>query len=95
VGKKTILVVEDEPALRAMVRSLLGKYGYQVIQANNGADALRVAQENLDRIDLVLSDMVMPGGLTGSELTAKLQSLKPSLKVILTSGYSTDIRNKC
>ncbi|MEY2427350.1 MAG: two-component system, cell cycle sensor histidine kinase and response regulator CckA [Verrucomicrobiota bacterium] len=90
-GKETILLVEDEPVLRELVREVLGGYDYNVIEASSGVEALRVWDEHDGKVDLLLTDMVMPEGLTGSELAAQLKKRKPELKVIFTSGYSPDV----
>ncbi len=87
-GKETILVVEDEPPLRTLVRSVLERYGYRVLEAVSGVAALSVWAGHKDEIQLVLTDMVMPHGLSGQELGRKLLAEKPGLKVIYCSGYS-------
>jgi CheY-like chemotaxis protein len=87
-GKETILVVEDEPPLRTLARSVLERYGYRVLEAVSGVAALSVWAEHKDEIQLVLTDMVMPHGLSGQELGRKLLAEKPALKVIYCSGYS-------
>jgi PAS domain S-box-containing protein len=90
-GKETILVVEDESALRVMVRGILKRYGYRVLEAANGQEALQLAEKNHQTIDLLLTDIVMPGGLSGQELANRLQCRHPTLRVILTSGYTMEI----
>jgi CheY-like chemotaxis protein len=89
-GTETILVVEDEPALRHLVGQILRRQGYQVLEAGTGREALRVCQQHLGRVDLLLTDVVMPDGLSGVDLAEQLRSAKPSLKVIFTSGYSQE-----
>ncbi|HLH52559.1 MAG TPA: ATP-binding protein, partial [Verrucomicrobiae bacterium] len=89
-GKETILVVEDEPVLREMVCEILKQYDYQVIEAGSGVEALRVWDEFDGEVDLLLTDMVMPEGMTGRELALQLKKRKPELKVIYSSGYSPD-----
>jgi CheY-like chemotaxis protein len=93
-GNETILVVEDETALRELVEEILALYGYQVVSACSGVDALRVWEKNRDRIDLLLTDMVMPEGISGRELAERLQRQTPDLKVIYTSGYSPGMAGK-
>ena len=93
-GKETILLVEDEPVLRELVREVLGQYEYQVIEAGSGVEALRAWDENDGQIDLLLTDMVMPEGMTGSEVAVQLRKRKPDLKVIFTSGYSPEVMGK-
>jgi PAS domain S-box-containing protein len=90
-GRETILVVEDEDLLRGMIRITLERLGYRVLDASSGTKAMGVWQEHHDAIDLVLTDMRMPDGMTGTDLGQRLLSANPSLKVIYMSGYSADI----
>ena len=87
-GHQTILVVEDEPAVRRLVASLLTQTGYTVLQAASGIEALTVWQAHASRIDLLLTDLVMPDGINGTELAERLQAERPTLRVLYTSGYS-------
>jgi CheY-like chemotaxis protein len=89
-GHETILVVEDEPVLRELVCEVLQQYQYKVIQAASGQEALRSWDDLDGQIDLLLTDMVMPEGMSGRELAAQLKRRKPGLKVIYSSGYSPD-----
>ena len=89
-GNETILLVEDEPVLRELARMILQDYDYRVLEAGNGVEALKVWDQQQGRIDLLLTDMVMPEGMNGRELAEKLKLRKPELKVIYTSGYSFD-----
>jgi two-component system cell cycle sensor histidine kinase/response regulator CckA len=89
-GTETILVVEDEPSLRDLVGQLLRRDGYKVIPAGTGSEALRLWEQHENEIDLLLTDMKMPGGISGQDLAARLQAAKPALKVIFTSGYSLE-----
>jgi PAS domain S-box-containing protein len=84
--KPKILVVEDQEAVRAVACGFLEDFGYDVIEAGDGFQALAQLQEN-DDIDLMFSDVVMPGGMNGFDLAQAAQSLKPNLKVVHTSGY--------
>jgi len=93
-GKETILLVEDEPVLREFVREVLGQYEYRVIEAGSGVEALKVWDEHDGQIDLLLTDMVMPEGMTGGEVAAHLRQRKPELKVVFTSGYSAEAVGK-
>jgi CheY-like chemotaxis protein len=93
-GGETILLVEDELSLLELVRNVLQRYHYHVLTATTGGEALRVWDENAGRIDLLLTDMIMPGGMTGGELAAELKNRKPGLNVIFTSGYSTEFIGK-
>ena len=92
-GQETILVVEDEPVLRDMAHLILQDCGYHVLEADSGAEALRVWERNSDAIDLVLTDMVMPGGVSGRDLATRLLANHPELKVIFTSGYNIEEAN--
>jgi CheY-like chemotaxis protein len=87
----TILLVEDEDELRSLVQVLLEGFGYRVLVAENGVTALQIWTERQVTIDLVLTDMAMPEGMTGWQLAAKLKSEQPDLKVVYTSGYSVDM----
>jgi two-component system, cell cycle sensor histidine kinase and response regulator CckA len=93
-GNENILVVEDEPELRALVREILQHYGYKVFEAGSGPEAIPVWQQHAGEIDLLLTDMVMPGNMSGHELAEKFKSQRPGLKVIYTSGYSVDVVGK-
>jgi PAS domain S-box-containing protein len=90
-GPITILVVEDEEMLREFVREVLSALGYQVLVAPNGQAALKIWAEYRDEIDLLLTDVVMPESISGRQLAHALRSEKPDLKVIYTSGYSTEL----
>ncbi len=85
-GTETILVVEDQDALREMVRSFLVASGYRVLQASRPEEALQIAREHKGSIDLLLTDLVMPG-MNGHELAKKLTAEIPDLKVVYMSGY--------
>ena len=93
-GDETILVVEDEIAVRELVCSVLGGHGYKILQAETGVKALEIWQRNKKKIDLLLTDLVMPDHLNGRELAEKLLAERPKLKVIFTSGYSADVVGK-
>jgi signal transduction histidine kinase len=90
-GKETILLVEDEPVLREMAGMVLAEYDYHVLEAASGVEALRVWDRHEGKIDLVLTDMVMPEGMTGSELAVELRKRDPEIKVIYSSGYSSEV----
>jgi CheY-like chemotaxis protein len=87
IGAECILVVEDDAALRAYTRESLNELGYRVLEAANGAAAL----ETLDReegIDLLFTDVVMPGGMNGRQLADQAVVRRPGLKVLFTTGYT-------
>jgi two-component system, NtrC family, sensor kinase len=86
--RETILVVDDEPDLRDLVTEVLISGGYQVVSASSGAEALEQWAKCRGTIHLLLTDMVMPDGLTGRMLADRLQGEDPQLRVIYTSGYS-------
>jgi CheY-like chemotaxis protein len=86
-GTETLLLVEDEAAVRSSARRLLERQGYSVIEARHGADALRLVEESGRPIDLVLTDLVMPE-MGGKELAERLRARRPGLKVLFMSGYT-------
>jgi two-component system, cell cycle sensor histidine kinase and response regulator CckA len=86
-GSETLLLVEDEATVRASVRRLLEWHGYHVIEATDATDALRMYDEDPHAIDLVLTDVLMPG-MTGQELVHQLRTRNPELKVVYMSGYT-------
>jgi two-component system, cell cycle sensor histidine kinase and response regulator CckA len=92
--KKTIFVVEDEPTLRALVRKVLERGGYEVIESSSGLMALELWTKTNPHIDLLLTDMVMPDGISGLQLAEKLKAQNPGLKVIFTTGYSSELMGK-
>lgn len=92
--KPIILVVEDEPSLRYLVRRVLERGGYQVLEADSGTSALKLWDQDKPHIDLLLTDMVMPDGMSGRQLAERLRADNPSLKILFTSGYSTDLLGK-
>jgi CheY-like chemotaxis protein len=90
-GSETVLVVEDEIVLREMARDFLNDCGYKILEASSGRQALQVWGEHRLEIDLLLTDMKMPEGISGMELAEKMISEQPRLRVIFTSGYSDDM----
>jgi two-component system cell cycle sensor histidine kinase/response regulator CckA len=86
-GTETVLLAEDEADVRELAREFLVAAGYTVIEARNGQEALKLAAERGEEIDLLVSDLVMPG-MTGQQLAALLQQQDPALRVIFMSGYS-------
>lgn len=89
-GAETILVVEDEPALRELARAMLERLGYQVLMAGSGPEAMKVWDRHGNHIKLVITDMVMPEGMSGMDLAQQLHRFKPDLKIIIASGYSME-----
>jgi CheY-like chemotaxis protein len=90
-GDETILVVEDDAQVRRLTAAVLKRKGYTVLEAGNGPEAIEQWSNNGAKIDLLFSDMVMPGGLSGLDLARKMRGEKPGLGVILFSGYSPDL----
>ena len=91
-GKQmTILVVEDEEMLREFVSEALTMLGYRILSAANGQEALEIWAERRDEIDLLLTDVVMPESISGRQLAHTLVMDRPDLKVIFTSGYSSEL----
>jgi two-component system, cell cycle sensor histidine kinase and response regulator CckA len=90
-GSETILLVEDEESVRALARAVLERYGYRVIEAESGAEARTVWERYGDQIELLLTDVRMPGGVSGIEIAREFQRAKPELRVVYTTGYSEDI----
>jgi PAS domain S-box-containing protein len=89
-GSGTILLVEDQEAVRGLSASVLKEYGYQVLSAESGESALKVAESYPGRIDLLLSDVVLPG-MNGRELSERLRARAPAMKVLFISGYTADV----
>jgi CheY-like chemotaxis protein len=90
VNLETILLVEDEPAVRGLFAQALRQCGYTVFEARNGAEALEVFDGISGKIDLLLTDMRMPF-LGGSELAGKLLARRPDLKLLYISGYAAKV----
>jgi CheY-like chemotaxis protein len=88
-GSETVLLVEDEAVVRALARHILTSCGYTILEAADGREAVRVAEQHPARIDLVVSDVVMPY-LGGRQLVERLAAVRPGLKILFTSGYTDD-----
>jgi len=86
-GWETVLLVEDEDAVRALAREVLRRHGYVVLEAKHGVDALRLAERHPDEIHLLITDVVMPH-MSGSELARRLAGDRPTMKVLFMSGYT-------
>jgi CheY-like chemotaxis protein len=89
-GDEAILVVEDEVSLRSLIARVLGSLGYRVMTAGTGAEALQIAREADCRLDLLLTDVVLPGGMQGTDLARDLLTSMPDLPVLYMSGYARD-----
>ena len=88
-GSETVLVAEDEAAVRESVRRILERAGYTVIEARHGADALMLWRERRDDVALVLTDLVMPE-MRGGELAAAMRAEAPATKIVYMTGYASD-----
>ena len=86
IGTETILVVEDDEALRSYTTEILAELGYRVLAAHDGSSALQALEHN--QIDLLFTDVVMPGGMNGRQLADEAMRRRPGLKVLFTTGYT-------
>jgi DNA-binding NtrC family response regulator len=87
-GHETILVVDDEPGLRALAKSGLRQRGFDVLTTSNGEQALEILRDGKTRVDIVLLDLTMPG-LSGEKVLRTIRGFRPDLPVIIASGYAT------
>jgi len=88
-GEETILVVEDDDDVRSYSSAILRELGYRVIAAQDGPAALRLLGRER-RVDLLFTDVVLPGGMTGADLARAAAVVRPDLKVLFTTGYARD-----
>jgi CheY-like chemotaxis protein len=88
-GSETILVVEDQPSLRELVRRVLEQQGYRVLEAPNGEQAVRVAESTTRPIQLVITDVVMPG-MNARAMAERIRGVWPTVRVLYMSGYHDD-----
>jgi two-component system, cell cycle sensor histidine kinase and response regulator CckA len=93
-GTETVLLVEDEKPLRTLVRHILMRHGYKVLEAESGLAAVQVWEQHKSEIELLLTDIVMPEGINGQQLASRLKADRPVLKVLYTSGYNEEIVGK-
>jgi CheY-like chemotaxis protein len=89
-GHETVLLVEDEDIVRRFALAALKRLGYKVLEVGNGSDALALCESYSGTIDLMLTDVVMPGGMNGRELATLVSEMRPAMKVLLSSGHTTD-----
>jgi len=90
-GGETILLVEDEPMVRTSACRILERSGYRVLTAADGREALTLWEQHREEVRLLLTDVMMPGGLKGTQLAKRLIAENPRLHVVLMSGYSADV----
>ncbi len=91
-GQETILLVDDEPMIRELGKTILTSYGYRVLLANDGLEAVEIYQQNADAIELVLLDLTMPN-LSGKDALQQIREIDPNVRVVFASGYSADDLN--
>jgi CheY-like chemotaxis protein len=84
---ETILVLEDDDDVRTYTVDILRELGYRVVEANDGPSALRLL-ERQSPVDLLFSDVVLPGGMTGAQVAAQAKAIRPEIKVLFTTGYA-------
>ena len=89
-GNETLLLVEDDPAVRKVTKTLLEELGYSVIEAVDGEQAIKLFRENVERVQLIVSDMIMPK-LSGKDVHDELKKIKPDVRILFISGYTADI----
>jgi PAS domain S-box-containing protein len=90
-GVETILLVEDEPAVRRVTARMLEMLGYRVVSTASGKEALRVIEDSREPFHLLLTDVVLMGGMSGPVLAARVRALRPEQKVLFVSGYTSDV----
>jgi DNA-binding NtrC family response regulator len=90
-GSETILLVEDEKAVRRSIGNILAHHGYHIHTAVSGAAALGIWRKHRESIHLMITDLVMPGNVSGRALFDRMRSARPDLKVIFCSGYTDDV----
>jgi signal transduction histidine kinase len=93
-GREIVLLVEDEPSVRELASAILRRYGYRVLEAESGDHALRVWEDAGGQVDLLLTDLVMPGELSGVALADRLRAERPTLRTVYMSGHPTDVVQK-
>ncbi len=89
-GRETVLLVEDEAQLRKSIQMMLESVGYRVLNGATPGEAIKVAKKHADRIDLLLTDLIMPE-MNGKELSEEIQKFAPHIRTLLMSGYTTDV----
>jgi CheY-like chemotaxis protein len=87
-GSETILLVEDEEMVRQLAERVLHEYGYSVLAASSGSEALEVVAEQAQQVQLMITDVIMPGGLNGKQLADRMADIRPGIKILYISGYA-------
>ena len=90
-GSATILVVEDEPSVREIAVEILSELGYAVLQAGDGEEALRVFEANAGAVELLLTDVVLPGKLRDRDVAERITAMRPQVGVLFMSGYTENL----
>jgi CheY-like chemotaxis protein len=88
-GTETILLVEDEDQIRAVARNILASAGYRVLEARAPLEALSISEQHTDGIDLLLTDVVMPG-MNGRLVAERVRAMRPGIRILFMSGYTDD-----
>ena len=89
-GNETVLFVEDDELVRKLNLKILEQLGYSVVHAENGKEALELAAKHERKIDLLITDVIMPE-MNGEELARKISQINPEIKILFTSGYTEDV----
>jgi two-component system cell cycle sensor histidine kinase/response regulator CckA len=89
-GEETVLLVEDEPSVRLLAETILSRLGYKVLTADSGAMAIQIWKERAGKVDILLTDVIMPQ-MSGGDLAEKLREMNPRLKILFMSGYTDDM----
>jgi signal transduction histidine kinase/ActR/RegA family two-component response regulator len=90
-GSACILIVEDEDMVRSIATATLRRKGYRMLEASSGVEALKLFRDHIEHIDLLFTDVMMPGNMLGDELANQVRELRPTIPILFTSGYSPDV----
>ena len=89
-GSETIVLVEDDENIRGLVQVGLERYGYRVLVFGDGPEAVAKLEEREAQVDLLITDLILPGGMSGGDIVRRAQELRPGLKALCISGYASD-----